>query len=94
MVTSAPRVLILFICMGLLTFQPDKVSGLQNTDFVLKHEQHNQELMQQNQRSLNATNVKVTNTEKKPTQTDKKFDPNQSSKRRVRRGSDPIHNRS
>ena len=80
--------------MGLLlAAQPDKVSGLQSIDFVLRHSQHNQDMVPKSQRILMANATEGMNTQKKSTQINNTFDPNQSSKRRVRRGSDPIHNR-
>ncbi|OMO82439.1 hypothetical protein COLO4_23015 [Corchorus olitorius] len=66
--------------------QLDKVSGLRSKDFVFRH-----------QRDLKAVDMQgMSKTEQKPAAVavNSKFDPNQSSKRRVRRGSDPIHNRS
>lgn len=94
MVFFARRVLILLICMGLLlSVQPDKVSGLRSIDLVLRQNQHNQGMVPQNQRILKETTMVGKNAEKKSTKIHNKFDPNQSSKRRVRRGSDPIHNR-
>ncbi|XVF03334.1 hypothetical protein REPUB_Repub04eG0252200 [Reevesia pubescens] len=90
MVCSAKRLLIFLIFFGLLAVQPDKVSGLRTIDFVFRH------LDTRNQRILKAVDhMKGMSTEKKvPAPVNNKFDPNQSSKRRVRRGSDPIHNRS
>ncbi|MBA0818366.1 hypothetical protein Gohar_000077 [Gossypium harknessii] len=38
--------------------------------------------------------MKGINTEKKASAVNNRFDPNQSSKRRFRRGPDPIHNKS
>ncbi|KAJ0095458.1 hypothetical protein Patl1_15936 [Pistacia atlantica] len=83
MVFCAQRVLILLLCMGLLTVQPDQVYGLRRID-----------LLRQNQHSQGPTTMEEMNTQKNSTQINSTFDPNQSSKRRVRRGSDPIHNRS
>ncbi|KAK4841869.1 hypothetical protein QYF36_011789 [Acer negundo] len=95
MVICSHSVLVFLICMGLLlAAQPDIVSGLQSIDFVLRHSQHNQDLVPQNQRILLDNATEGMNTQKKSTQINNTFDPNQSSKRRVRRGSDPIHNRS
>lgn len=79
--------------MGLLAVQPDKVSGMRNIELVLRHNQHNQGMVPQNQRILKDTTMVGMNAGNKLTQINNKFDPNQSSKRRVRRGSDPIHNR-
>ncbi|XVE53236.1 hypothetical protein DITRI_Ditri02bG0187800 [Diplodiscus trichospermus] len=85
MVCSAQRLIIIVILFGLLAVQPDKVSGLRSRDLVFR-----------NDRILMAVDMKEMSTEKKPAEpvSNNKFDPNQSSKRRVRRGSDPIHNRS
>ncbi|MBA0718230.1 hypothetical protein Golax_005985 [Gossypium laxum] len=84
MVCSAQRVIILVILLGLLALQPVEVSGLRNIDFVFRR----------SQRVLKAVDTKGMSTEKKTAFVNNKFDPNRSSKRRVRRGSDPIHNRS
>lgn len=79
--------------MGLLTVQPVQVYGLRRID-LFKQNQHSQGLMPQNQRIPKATTMEELNTQKNSTQINRTFDPNQSSKRRVRRGSDPIHNKS
>ncbi|KAL4384179.1 hypothetical protein GQ457_15G004930 [Hibiscus cannabinus] len=85
MICRAQRVLIFLVVVGLLAVQPVRVSGLRNTDLVV---------FRHNRRVLEAVDTKGMNTEKKPAVGNNGFDPNQSSKRRVRRGSDPIHNRS
>jgi Sec-independent protein translocase protein TatA len=87
MVLSSHRVLILVICIGLLVFQPSEVSGLRNIGVALRQNQ-------EHHRILKAVAMEEMNTgNKNSTNANKNFDPNQSSKRRVRRGSDPIHNR-
>ncbi|KAE8716092.1 60S ribosomal protein L34 [Hibiscus syriacus] len=65
----------------IVVFQPVEVSGMRNLD-VFRHVQ----------RVLKAVDTKGMDTEKKPAFGNNGFDPNRSSKRRVRRGSDPIHN--
>lgn len=80
--------------MGLLTIQLHKVSGLRSIDLALRQNQHNQETLLRDRRILMASTTQAMNTQPKSAQTKNSFDPNQSSKRRVRRGSDPIHNRS
>ncbi|KAB1208054.1 CLAVATA3/ESR (CLE)-related protein 45 [Morella rubra] len=94
MVSSADRALILVICIGFLAFRPDKVSGLRSIDLAIKQGQEAHGIMAQSRRVLKAVAMEGMNTEKKSAYVNKKSDPNQSSKRRVRRGSDPIHNRS
>lgn len=87
MVLSSHRVFILAICIGLLIFQPSEVSGLRSIGVARRPNQ-------EHHRILKAVVTEEMNTGKKnSTSTNKSFDPNQSSKRRVRRGSDPIHNR-
>ncbi|XP_018817661.1 CLAVATA3/ESR (CLE)-related protein 45 [Juglans regia] len=94
MVYGAHRVFILLICIGFLAVQPDKVSGLRSIGLALKQGQEDCELMAQNHRVLKVVAMEQINTGKTTAHVNKKFDPNESSKRRVRRGSDPIHNRS
>ncbi|KAE8661422.1 zinc finger family protein [Hibiscus syriacus] len=85
MVRSAQRVLIFLMIFGLLAVQPVEVSGLRNMHLVgFRHDQ----------RVLKSVDTKGMDAEKKPAFVNNGFDPNGSTKRRVRRGSDPIHNRS
>ncbi|CAK9136347.1 unnamed protein product [Ilex paraguariensis] len=93
MVCSTHRVFILLICIGILAIQLEKVSGLRSRDFVLRWSKEDHGRVLKNKRMLRAV-VQDLNTMKKQAPVNKTFDPNQSSKRRVRRGSDPIHNRS
>ncbi|KAI4328441.1 hypothetical protein L6164_020796 [Bauhinia variegata] len=94
MVFSAYRVLILVLFIGFLSFQPDKAFGLTSSELALRQSQEEHRTMLQNQRTLKAINMEVMSKKKNSAKANNKFDPNQSSKRRVRRGSDPIHNRS
>ncbi|PPD67607.1 hypothetical protein GOBAR_DD35516 [Gossypium barbadense] len=67
------------------------VCGLKRSDLVFT--QH--EIGSKNGRVLKAVvDMKGINTEKKASAVNNRFDPNQSSKRRFRRGPDPIHNKS
>lgn len=93
MVLSAYRVLIVLICIGLVSFQPTKVSGLRSRDLVLRESRYYNNVMQRNRRVLEAADTENVSTEKKAVEA-KEFDPNRSSKRTFRRGSDPIHNKS
>ncbi|KAK2655505.1 hypothetical protein Ddye_008557 [Dipteronia dyeriana] len=85
--------LILLICVGFLVLQMDKVSGLRSIDLVLRWDK---ELLPfvPTSRILKAVALKdlQTNPGFAPAPS-MAFDPNQLNKRRVRRGSDPIHNR-
>ena len=94
MVSRAQRVLILLICIGFLAVEPDKVSGLRSIDLALRQSPEYHMLAAKNQRTLKAVVMENQSKEEKAAPVNKKFDLNQSSKRRVRRGSDPIHNRS
>ncbi|KAF8399478.1 hypothetical protein HHK36_015344 [Tetracentron sinense] len=85
-------VLILLICFGFLAVQPEKVSGLRSIDLVLRWDKEHG-LVPKHARILKAVAMEELNTEKKSAPSPPTFDPNRSSKRRVRRGSDPIHNR-
>ncbi|KAK4423738.1 hypothetical protein Salat_1956700 [Sesamum alatum] len=94
MVRYIHRALTLFICVGLLALQPNEVSGLRSSDLALRQGRGDQPVMVMSHRVLlNAVGVNNLNSDKKPAPVNKKFDSNQSSKRKVRRGSDPIHNR-
>ncbi|KAH7515943.1 hypothetical protein FEM48_Zijuj10G0081900 [Ziziphus jujuba var. spinosa] len=95
MVLTSHRVLILLICIGFLVVQPDKVSGLRSIGIAIREtKKYHDLLLSKNQRILKAVNMEEINTTKNSKTSDEKFDPNQSSKRKVRRGADPIHNRS
>ncbi|KAK1284116.1 hypothetical protein QJS10_CPB21g00656 [Acorus calamus] len=80
---SSHRLVVILVCIGCLAIQPDQVSGLRGIDFVLH-----------DARILRDIATEDLNTMKNLAPAPLTFDPNQSSKRRVRRGSDPIHNRS
>ncbi|KDP31253.1 hypothetical protein JCGZ_11629 [Jatropha curcas] len=87
------RGILLLLCIGYLSFQPYKVSSLTSIDLALRFKQ---ELLPfaQNSRLLTSVVVKdlqtLASSAPAPSMV---FDPNQSNKRTVRKGSDPIHNR-
>lgn len=94
MLLNAQRLFILLICIGLLAVQPARVYGLRSKDLAIRWSKEDHGVVPMNQRILKEVVMEDLNAEKKPATINKKSDPNQSSKRRVRRGSDPIHNRS
>ncbi|KAJ6901295.1 hypothetical protein NC651_019144 [Populus alba x Populus x berolinensis] len=73
--------------------QPDEVYGLTSVELVLRHNQKAQGTAPQSQRVLKDVDMQGMDT-KKSAHASKTFDRSQSNKRGVRRGSDPIHNRS
>ena len=85
------NVALLFVCVGFLVVQPDKVSGaLTSIDLVLR----GHPLFPGRSSDLEA--VKLSDVRLMPSLApvpSVSFDPNQSSKRRAGKGSDPIHNR-
>ncbi|OVA13372.1 hypothetical protein BVC80_285g109 [Macleaya cordata] len=68
-----------------------KNSALRSIDMVLNDEQG---IQPKNSRLLNSVSVEDLKTKKNSSTVSRKLDPFNTSKRRVRRGSDPIHNRS
>ncbi|KAF5730155.1 hypothetical protein HS088_TW20G00526 [Tripterygium wilfordii] len=88
------RGLILFVCIGILAIQPDRVSGLRSMDLALRWDKGLLPFVQ-HMRILKAVVVEDLETKRSLAPAPSAmFDPNQSEKRKVRRGSDPIHNRS
>ncbi|KAI4335994.1 hypothetical protein L6164_014576 [Bauhinia variegata] len=87
------RVFFLIICIGILASQPYKVSGLRSKDLALRWEK-GQFPFVRSLRILKAITMEDLQPKldlaPAPSMT---FDPNQSNKRPVRKGSDPIHNR-
>lgn len=96
MVLFILRAFVLFIFIVLLAFLSNGVCGLRSADHA--HERSREDRLEKvkNHRVLKApsNNCFNTTTTKKPGPLNKKFNSGQSSKRKVRRGSDPIHNRS
>lgn len=90
------RVVILLICIGFLALQTNRVSCLRSIGITLRETTQVDDKVPLNQRMLKAVNMEEVNMKKMKNSTslNDKFDPNQSSKRKVGRGADPIHNRS
>ncbi|CAL0308113.1 unnamed protein product [Lupinus luteus] len=84
------RIIILLLFVGFLSFQQERVLGITSLEIVLR--QNDRIMLQKNQHFLSASGRELLTTKKNSENANKGFDPNQSSKRRVRRGSDPIHN--
>ncbi|MCD7452365.1 hypothetical protein HAX54_016293 [Datura stramonium] len=86
-------VMVLILCIGFLSIQPEKVSALRSIDLALRWGEGNLSFLRSS-RILKANVVQDLHTQLNiapaPSMS---FDPNQSNKRRVRRGSDPIHNK-
>ncbi|KAK9198624.1 hypothetical protein WN944_013810 [Citrus x changshan-huyou] len=87
------RGFILLVCIGFLSLQPQNVSGLRSIDLVLRWDKEVLPAVR-NTRILKAVPLKdlQMNPSLAPAPS-LMFDPNQSNKRKVRKGSDPIHNR-
>ncbi|KAM7269225.1 hypothetical protein ACFE04_024722 [Oxalis oulophora] len=85
MVFCCRRVLIVLFCIGLLAIQLDRARASRNSHLVINT---------RNERILTQVSTERMNREKKSAPAQEKFDPNQSSKRKVRKGPDPIHNKS
>ncbi|KAK4376680.1 hypothetical protein RND71_002976 [Anisodus tanguticus] len=96
MVFISNKPFVLLICIGLLVVLPEKVSSLTRSDFSLKWstQQQNEQMMLKTRRMLNGLVKNELNNGIKSAPVSENFDPNGSSKRRVRKGSNPIHNRS
>ncbi|KAK9119269.1 hypothetical protein Scep_017362 [Stephania cephalantha] len=95
------RMLVLLVCLGLLLLlQPEQVSGLRSIDMVLRtgREERGRQMIEEvpHMRILMAVSEQVAKLNTKDALApgpSGAFDSYQLSKRRVRRGSDPIHNR-
>ncbi|KAK2969006.1 hypothetical protein RJ640_007871 [Escallonia rubra] len=75
------------------TVQADIVSGLRSKELALRCSEEGHRLRPLRERVLEEVVTTDLTAVNKPAVASKKFDPNQSSKRKVRKGSDPIHNR-
>ncbi|PIN15136.1 hypothetical protein CDL12_12216 [Handroanthus impetiginosus] len=82
-------IILVIFCIGVLSIQPESVLGSRNIDLALRWGREGR-LLLQNADSLHEMNVPP-HIAPPPT---RNFDPNQSEKRPVKGGSDPIHNRS
>lgn len=87
------RGIILIVCAGLLAFQPEEAAGLRRIDLALRWEKAQLPSLK-HWRLLKGVAVEDLHTKLNLAPAPSViFDPNQSNKRRVRQGSDPIHNR-
>ncbi|KAK7368052.1 hypothetical protein VNO80_10074 [Phaseolus coccineus] len=107
MVFHPSRKIILLLFVGfLISIQPENVLGLRSSEIALRHSQKDQRILLQNPHATRTAeellntkknsangNEQLGPTEKISANFNHEFDPSQSSKRRVPRGSDPIHNR-
>ncbi|URE20498.1 hypothetical protein MUK42_12863 [Musa troglodytarum] len=86
------KLLLFLLCVVLLASEGEKVCGLRSVDHVLRYGEEGG-LAQKNRRILANVHVVSFDAGKKSAAKSSAFDSNSTSKRRVRRGSDPIHNR-
>ncbi|CAN0901682.1 hypothetical protein LINGRAHAP2_LOCUS21557 [Linum grandiflorum] len=88
------RVILLLFCIGNLALQPEKASALTSIDLVLRWRYPDSFPLSQHSRILKDVTVDdlQTGLNMAPAPS-MMFDPNQSNKRTVKKGSDPIHNR-
>ncbi|XP_062169129.1 CLAVATA3/ESR (CLE)-related protein 45 [Alnus glutinosa] len=90
----ASRGVFLLVCIGLLALQPEQVSGLRSIDLALKWgEGQSPFLKHLRVLAVVAEEEDVHMKLSLAPAPSIMFDPNQSNKRSVRKGSDPIHNR-
>ncbi|KNA22874.1 hypothetical protein SOVF_029830 [Spinacia oleracea] len=93
MTLSAHKTFILLLCIGLLAIKPERGCSLRRAEMALAPNDEDSKLVPNN-RVLQGVSRQELNASRRSTPENKKYDPTQSSERRVRRGSDPIHNRS
>ncbi|KAI9086447.1 hypothetical protein K1719_031531 [Acacia pycnantha] len=90
------RGLILLFCVGILASEPYRVCSLRSKNLALRWDKKEEKsALPGSFRSLKdvATEDLQTKMELAPSPSMMTFDPDQSNKRTVRKGSDPIHNR-
>lgn len=87
------RTFIFVILVGSLAVKPSQVSGLTSIELLARQAQEDRHIATSSRRLLKDTSTELM-TGKTSASKAASFDPNQSSKRQVRGGSDPIHNRS
>ncbi|CAH1428363.1 unnamed protein product [Lactuca virosa] len=83
------KVMIILVCIMFLSTQSESITPLKSIDLALKWGE--ERLFSRNSRVLKVEEQMDTKLNIAPTPA-MMFDPNQSNKRRIRRGSDPIHN--
>ncbi|CAL1406284.1 unnamed protein product [Linum trigynum] len=88
---SGHIVILLLFCIGNLALQPEMACGLTSIDLALRWRHpgvHNLRFLKE----VAADELQATSSSLAPGPS-VMFDPNQSNKRTVKKGSDPIHNR-
>ncbi|XP_068638411.1 CLAVATA3/ESR (CLE)-related protein 45 [Aristolochia californica] len=83
------KVLVILLCVGSFALQQHKVSGLNSIELVLRWSKEHGQAREFKPRMLKDMAVQNLNNKEKAGPPPSSFG---SSKRRVRRGSDPIHN--
>ncbi|KHN30843.1 hypothetical protein D0Y65_015164 [Glycine soja] len=88
------RGFFVLLCVGMLASQPCMVSGLRSKDLAQRWD-HKQSPLARIARVVKGVAIEdlQSQLELAPAPSMTTFDPNQSNKRTVRKGSDPIHNR-
>ncbi|KAI6676835.1 hypothetical protein NL676_037631 [Syzygium grande] len=86
------RTFIFVILVGSLAVKPSQVSGLTSIELLARQSQEDWHIATSSRRLLKDTSMELM-TGKTSASKAASFVPNQSSKRQVRGGSDPIHNR-
>lgn len=89
----AYRGVFLLVCIGLLALQPQQASGLRSIDLALKWGQGKSPFLKHLRVLAGVAEEDVHMKLNLAPAPSIMFDPNQSNKRSVRKGSDPIHNR-
>ncbi|KAL4197821.1 hypothetical protein AMTRI_Chr04g190210 [Amborella trichopoda] len=92
MVFCAQRLVLLLIFIGFFSLQLEMAYGLRSSDLVLRWTQEDG-FASSRRLLVEEASVENFNSKQRQAHGPSAFDPNQSSKRRVRGGSDPIHNR-
>ncbi|KAF8021474.1 hypothetical protein BT93_G1806 [Corymbia citriodora subsp. variegata] len=87
------RTFIFVILVGSLAVNPSQASGLTSIELLARKAGEDQHIASLSRRLLKDTSKELL-TGKASASKAASFNPNQSSKRQVRGGSDPIHNRS
>ncbi|KAI4343877.1 hypothetical protein L6164_011175 [Bauhinia variegata] len=87
------RVFFLVICIGILASQPYKVTGLRSKDLAVRWDKGQFPFVTSFHIQKATTKEDLQSKLVLAPAPSMTFDPNQSNKRTVRKGSDPIHNR-
>lgn len=105
-ITNKTAFLVLFIYVGLLAVHVERASAIRSINLGFRSSSSDEDFLQMVNKSWHRsllkqevnqvmTDLKNTNSKQQHQEpANKTFDPNRASKRRVRKGSDPIHNKS